>query len=64
MSSGKSILLVAVLWAIAFIAAALNFKGHRLGDWIEGALYVGFITHLSWMEARGLRCRRKLERQA
>jgi len=64
MSTGKSVILVTVLWAIAFIAAALIFKGHRHGDWIEGALYVGFITHLSWMEARGLRCRRKLERQA
>lgn len=64
MSTGKSVLLVAVLWAIAFIAAALIFKGHRLGDWIEGVLYVGFITHLSWMQARGRRCGRKLGSQA
>ena len=64
MSTGKPVLLVAVLWAIAFIAAALLFKGHGFVDWIEGALYVGFITHLSWMEARGLRCRRNPGRQA
>lgn len=62
MSTGKSVMLVAVLWAIAFIAAALLFKGQGIGDWIEGALYVGFITHLSWME--GLRCRRNPGRQA
>lgn len=56
MSSTKATLLGSVAWAIAMIVAAYVFKGQRLGDWVEGALYAGFTIYLSFRVVRESEC--------
>ena len=55
-SKTKVTLLGSVAWAVAMIAAAYVFKGDRLRDWVEGALYVGFTIYLSFRVARESQC--------
>ena len=57
MSSTKATLLGSLAWAVAMLVAAYVFKGHRLGDWVEGALYAGFTIYLSFRVARESECR-------
>lgn len=57
MNTTKATLLGSVAWAVAMLVAALLFKGHRFGTWVEGALYVGFTIYLSSRVARETKCR-------
>jgi hypothetical protein len=64
MTTAKATLLESVAWAVAMIAAAFVFKGVRFGDWVDGALFVGFVIYLSSRGARDSRCQEKLRRRA
>jgi hypothetical protein len=64
MNTTRATLLGAAAWAIAFLVAALVFKGDRFGDWVDGALFVGFVIYLSSRGARDSRCQEKLRRRA
>jgi len=64
MNRSDATLLGTALWAIAFIVSALLFKGDPFGDWVDGALFVGFIIYISSLGARDPRCQEKLGRRA
>ncbi len=53
LSHVKVTILGAALWAGAFIASAVLFRGRSVGDWIEGLLLAGWIAFLPWRAARG-----------
>ena len=58
MKESSIAILGSILWAIAFIASAVVFRGQALGDWIEGALLAGWVFFISYRAGRG-RGRRK-----
>lgn len=64
MTTTTATLLGSVAWALAFVGAALVFKGHPLEDWIQGVLLVGCIIFISSQSANGSRCRPRLRRRA
>ena len=43
-----TLVLWAVVWALAFIASAILFKGHPAKDWVQSALFVGAVTVWLW----------------
>ena len=45
--SAKATLLGAIAWACGFLVSAVVLKGNPLGDWIDGALLVGWIVFIS-----------------
>ena len=45
--SARAVLLGAIAWAVGFIVSAFVLKGNPVGDWIEGALLVGWIIFVS-----------------
>jgi hypothetical protein len=45
--SMKFILLGTIAWAVGFVVSAILLKGNPIGDWIEGALLVGWIIFIS-----------------
>jgi hypothetical protein len=54
MTAVRVMLIGAVLWALAFILSAWVFRGRAVGEWIEGALLVGWIVFFSlWTEKSG-----------
>lgn len=38
----------AMLWAFAFVLSAIVLRGSAWGDWVEGALLVGWIVFLAY----------------
>jgi hypothetical protein len=66
MTTTRITLLGAGAWAAAMIASAFLFKGEPLGDWIEGALLVGFkvfISHRAGRMAQASRMARGADRR-
>ena len=43
----KATLVGAIAWAIGFVVSAIVLRGNPIGDWIEGALLVGWIAFIS-----------------
>ena len=43
----RATMIGAVVWAAGFLVSAVVLKGNPLGDWIEGALLVGWIVFVS-----------------
>ena len=41
----------AVVWAIAFIMSAILFKGSPVKDWIQAALFIAGLTFLLFKSA-------------
>jgi hypothetical protein len=53
MKESSVAILGSLLWAIAYIASAVVFRGQARGDWVEGALLAGWIFFISYRAGRG-----------
>jgi hypothetical protein len=53
MKESSVAILGSILWAIAYIASAIVFRGRALGDWIEGALLAGWVFFIAYRAGRG-----------
>ncbi len=47
-----TLILWALVWALALIASAILFKGNPLKNWIQSALYIGGLTFWLWQSRR------------
>lgn len=52
-----TLVLWAIIWALALIASAILFKGNPVKDWIQSALFIGAITFWLWQSRRIIRPR-------
>jgi hypothetical protein len=43
-----TLVLWAIVWALAIIASAILFKGNPAKDWLQAALFIGAITFWLW----------------
>ena len=41
-------ILLAIVWALAFIATAIIFKGSPVKEWIQAALYIVGMSFWLW----------------
>ena len=41
-------ILLAIVWALAFIATAIIFKGNPVKEWIDAALYIVGMSLWLW----------------
>jgi hypothetical protein len=50
--------LLALVWALAFMASAIVFKGNPMKEWIQAALYIVGMSFWLWpvLFARHPRC--------
>jgi len=49
----KVVLIGTIAWAVGFVVSAIVLKGNPIGDWIEGALLVGWIVFISFANWSG-----------
>ena len=56
--SMKVILFGTIAWAVGFVVSAIVLKGNPIGDWIEGALLVGWIVFISLSNWSGTKYRK------
>lgn len=51
-------ILLALVWAVAFIASAIIFKGNPMKEWIQAALYIVGMSLWLWpvLRTRRPRC--------
>jgi len=42
------LLLLALVWALAFVATAIVFKGNPIKEWIQAALYIVGMSFWLW----------------
>ena len=47
-----TLVLWAIVWALALIASAIFFKGNPIKDWVQSALFIGAITFWLWQYRR------------
>jgi len=52
-----TLVLWAVIWALALIVSAFVFKGNPIKDWIQSVLFVVGITVWLWQSRRQARLR-------
>jgi hypothetical protein len=52
-----TLILWAIVWALALIASAALFKGNAVKDWIQSALFIGALTFWLWQSRRIIRPR-------
>ena len=45
--SRKAAVIGTLAWAAGFLVSAVALKGNPIGEWIEGALLVGWIVFIS-----------------
>ena len=46
-----TLIVLAVVWAIAFIMSAILFKGSPVKEWIQAALFIAALTFLLFKSA-------------
>ena len=56
--STKATIIGAIVWAMGYLVSAFVLKGNPIGDWIEGALLVGWTAFVSVAACQPARHRR------
>jgi hypothetical protein len=51
----STLILWAIVWAVAMVASAILLKGNPIKDWIQAALFIAAMTFWVWQSQQAAR---------